>query len=103
MSVINYKDLKEHLGHRIVCVSYESPGENKENIALECEDCNEVLLDFDKEEVADSKEQTADFKTEWSIKIKEITLKIRGWLFDGVDVRAILNENENDVYWQMHD
>jgi len=47
MSVINYKNLKEHLGHRIVCVSY---GENKENIALECEDCNEVLLDFDKDE-----------------------------------------------------
>jgi len=56
MSVVNYKNLKNHLGHRIVCVRY---GKNKENIALECEDCNEVLLDFDKDSsvcVADSTE-----------------------------------------------
>jgi len=43
MSVNNYKELKEHLGHNISCVSY-----GKENISLECEDCNEVLIDFEK-------------------------------------------------------
>lgn len=46
MSAINYEDLKEHIGHKIVCVSY---GKSIENVAIECETCNEVLLDYDKE------------------------------------------------------
>ena len=46
MSVSNYKELKEHIGHKIEVVSY---GENKENISLECLTCNEVILDFDKD------------------------------------------------------
>lgn len=45
MSVINYKELKAHKGHHIVVVTY---GEEEENVAIECEDCYEVLLDFDK-------------------------------------------------------
>jgi hypothetical protein len=44
MSVNNFEGLKEHIGHKIVCVSYGSP---IENVSIECEDCNEVLLDFD--------------------------------------------------------
>lgn len=44
MSCNNYKELKEHIGHNIVCVGY-----GKENVAIECEDCNEVILDFDKD------------------------------------------------------
>ena len=43
MGVSNYIELKAHEGHKIVCVSYAD-----QNISLECEDCNEVLLDFDK-------------------------------------------------------
>ena len=43
MSVINYEELKKHLGHKIVCVEY-----GKQNMSIECENCNEVLLDFDK-------------------------------------------------------
>jgi len=46
MSAINYNDLKRHIGHKIVVVSY---GENQENISIECETCNEVLLDYDSE------------------------------------------------------
>ena len=46
MSATNYNDLKRHIGHNIVCISY---GEEAENVAIECEDCNEVLLDYDKE------------------------------------------------------
>lgn len=41
---MNYEELKKHIGHSIAIVSY---GDN-DNIALECEDCNEVLMDFDK-------------------------------------------------------
>jgi hypothetical protein len=44
MSADTYKELKRHIGHKIVCVQY---GEG-ENVAVECETCNEVLLDFDK-------------------------------------------------------
>ena len=43
MSVSNFKELMAHIGHEIVCVTYDG-----ENVSLECEDCCEVLLDFDK-------------------------------------------------------
>ena len=46
LSAFNYKELKRHVGHDIVCVSYG----NEDNVAIECETCNEVLLDYDKEE-----------------------------------------------------
>ncbi len=40
MSCNNYKELKEHVGHEIVCVRYGDP---VENVALECETCNKAL------------------------------------------------------------
>lgn len=46
MSAFNYQELARHVGHKIVCVSY---GDGV-NVAVECEDCNEVLMDYDKEE-----------------------------------------------------
>jgi hypothetical protein len=51
MSVNNYQNLRRHIGHRIVCVCYGCYGEAKdpENVAIECEDCGEVLLDYDKD------------------------------------------------------
>lgn len=45
MGVNNYKELLWHKGHKIVCITYGWD----ENVAIECETCNEVLLDFDKE------------------------------------------------------
>ena len=57
MSVLNFKDLKAHIGHKIVCVGYSNKVSdmnkdkkkiNWENVAIECETCNEVLLSFDK-------------------------------------------------------
>ena len=43
MSCNNYEELKKHLGHNISIVEY-----GKENVAIECNDCSEVLFDFDK-------------------------------------------------------
>lgn len=43
---IEFEDLKRHIGHNIVCVSYGMP---IVNVAIECETCNEVLLSFDEE------------------------------------------------------
>jgi hypothetical protein len=42
-----YSDLKEHVGHRIVCVPY-GDDDDPVNVAIECETCNCVLVDFDK-------------------------------------------------------
>lgn len=47
-----FKELKGHVGHKIVCVQYGGPGgkgsvDGPWNIAIECETCYEVLLDAD--------------------------------------------------------
>lgn len=52
MSATNYQDLINHFGHRIEVVTY-GEDETKEgalNVAVECVDCCEVLMDFDKED-----------------------------------------------------
>lgn len=47
MSAHDYASLREHYGHKIVCVAYGNT-KSPVNVALECEDCNEVLLDYDR-------------------------------------------------------
>ena len=42
MSAQNYADLIVHSGHSLVIAEYAS-----ESAAIECQDCAEVLLDFD--------------------------------------------------------
>ena len=44
MSVQTYDELNTHRGHKVVVVGYY-----RENVAIECEDCFEVLLDFNNE------------------------------------------------------
>lgn len=46
MSAHTHADLAPHVGHTIECVSYAFG----ENIALECIDCNVVLLDFNEDD-----------------------------------------------------
>jgi len=43
MSAQNYNDLATHFGHSLTVALY---GEG-DNVAVECEECSEVLLDFD--------------------------------------------------------
>lgn len=38
-----YEKLKTHIGHKIACVSYAKGL----NLAIECEDCGTVLVDYD--------------------------------------------------------
>lgn len=62
MAVSRYADLILHLGHKVACVGYGEPdpatawryGVEKvvENVAIECETCNEVLMDFDRPTVS---------------------------------------------------
>ncbi len=49
MSVNNFEELKRHYGHTIELVLYGEK-DNPSNIAIECVDCNEVILDFNKDE-----------------------------------------------------
>jgi len=41
----SYNKLLRHVGHRVVMVHYGEVPE-PDNIAIECEDCGEVLMDF---------------------------------------------------------
>jgi len=42
---MNYTELIAHLGHKIELADYAN-----ENVAIECLDCSEVLVDYDNEE-----------------------------------------------------
>lgn len=52
MSVNNFNQLKHHVGHDIQCVMYGYD----QNVALECHDCSEILLDFDAYEDDDNED-----------------------------------------------
>lgn len=46
MAVSNFKELKEHIGHDVEVASYVV-GNGIANVAIECNECGMVLLDFD--------------------------------------------------------
>jgi len=50
MSVNNFDDLIEHVNHKIEIAIYKDQKGEPVNVAIECLDCNEVLLDYDKDE-----------------------------------------------------
>ena len=52
MAASCYEDLIQHVGHKIVCVSYgkRDPSEAV-NVAVECETCHEVITDFDRDDL----------------------------------------------------
>ena len=50
MAAHSYADLIQHDGHNVVVVSYGYPEVGTVNVAIECEDCYTVLLDFDRPE-----------------------------------------------------
>jgi len=63
-----FRELKAHLGHRIVIVRYGTL-DDIWNIAIECESCNEVLIDFDNPKI--SLEPDED-NTEWGKERKAV-------------------------------
>ena len=54
MAATDFNDLLRHVGHKIVCITYNTYDEKKTpvNVAIECENCQEVLLDYDKDNVS---------------------------------------------------
>jgi hypothetical protein len=57
MGCHSFNDLIKHFGHRVFVVHYSG-----QNVAIECEDCHEVLLDFDRE--CNHKNELGDFDYE---------------------------------------
>ena len=50
MSADSFKQLIRHLGHDISVRYHGVAGGEKVNVAVECDTCHEILLDFDNEE-----------------------------------------------------
>lgn len=50
-----YEELRGHVGHTIEVVRY-GPAKHPMNIAIECETCGCVLLDFDRPEEEDDED-----------------------------------------------
>ena len=46
MGAHSFEDLEAHIGHDIVCARY-GDDEQTLNVAIECETCGEVLVDYD--------------------------------------------------------
>ena len=49
MSAQNFDDLYQHYGHTLVLARYTDNEGEVVSVAVECEDCSEVLLDYDNE------------------------------------------------------
>ena len=81
MGAWDYDDLKRHLGHKIVCISYvNGPNDQSpENVAIECKTCNEVLLDFDKYDYGTVEVNDSVFITDLQRTAIESMAKMKGY------------------------
>lgn len=50
MSAQSFDDLIRHSGHEVEVAEYFDHSKQTVNVAIECVECYEVLLDFDKED-----------------------------------------------------
>lgn len=48
MAVSNFSELVAHKGHDVTVITYGKDDDNVWNVAIECEKCGTVLLDYDK-------------------------------------------------------
>lgn len=48
MSADSFDELSRHTGHAVSVVEYVEQNGNALNVAIECQNCNEVLMDYDK-------------------------------------------------------
>jgi hypothetical protein len=47
VGVYDYASLRAHLRHKLVCAGYGPDEDDPVNVSVECETCDEVLLDYD--------------------------------------------------------
>jgi hypothetical protein len=50
MSATNFEELYKHYGHNVVVAQYTEQDNEPVNVAIECNDCDEVLMDYEREE-----------------------------------------------------
>ena len=68
LGVHSFHDLMNHVGHKIECATYGDEGDAV-NVALECMNCHEVLLDFDRPRSYHGlREQAKELLETWSKK-----------------------------------
>lgn len=75
MSVSDYKELKEHIGHDVFVAAYG----DDDNVSIECQTCNEILVSYDK----------ASTSFVPSITIVMTSGKI--YTFEGAEAEALIN------------
>jgi hypothetical protein len=51
MAAQNFNDLIQHYGHMLQLARYTDQAGEVVAAAIECEDCNEVITDYDKEQL----------------------------------------------------
>jgi len=56
MGVFDFESLRPHAYHKISCVVYGVLNKDEKNVAIECHDCHEVLVDFDRGEAPGGEE-----------------------------------------------
>lgn len=49
MSANNFRELYRHKGHKVAVVEYLDLDGEPVNVAVECEECFEVLMDYERE------------------------------------------------------
>jgi hypothetical protein len=49
MSADTFTELSRHYGHKIAVVQYGGESGEPVNVAIECDNCSEVLLDYERE------------------------------------------------------
>jgi hypothetical protein len=75
---MDFDDINRHYGHRL-CVTRYGDEDNPDNVAIECETCNEVLFDVDSPKA---------LKEKWGYKRDKYNrwaedMEIGGWTFYG--------------------
>ena len=50
MSADTFTELSRHIGHAVAVVEYAGQEGNAVNVAVECETCFEVLMDYERED-----------------------------------------------------
>ncbi|MBS1861904.1 MAG: hypothetical protein JSS68_09345 [Actinobacteria bacterium] len=84
MAAHTYADRARHIGDEVVCVDYA----NGDNVALECEECREVLLDFDRPDLRHIVEVTTEgFQVldSWTDALRADVWSSRGQAQDACD------------------
>jgi hypothetical protein len=107
MAAYSYEDLKRHVGHDIHCVSYAQSYEfedDPENISVECWDCNEVLMDYDRDQEKEGLITVAETASHFLEKVMSLVESLNGFIMLGYTHGMELEEGENwgEEMYELH-